>query len=58
MLSSEAQVARRSTRQVIADLLARVPVPTEPGVPAGPPAPPAPLTGRTGMRPPSRGSAR
>jgi MoxR-like ATPase len=57
MLSSEAQVARRSTRQVITDLLARVPVPTEPGAPADPPPPPAPLASRSAMRPP-RGGAR
>ena len=58
MLSSEAQVARRSTRQVIADLLARIPIPTEQGSVEALPPPPAPLAGRSSMRPPSRGGAR
>jgi MoxR-like ATPase len=55
MLSSEAQVARRSTRQIIADLLTRVPVPTESG--AAPPPPP-PVAVRSADRPPARGGAR
>jgi MoxR-like ATPase len=54
MLSSEAQVARRSTRQIIADLLSRVPVPTDSG--AVPPPPPVAV--RSSPRPPSRGGTR
>ena len=53
MLSSEAQVARRTTRQIIADLLTRIPVPTEAG--AVPPPPP-PVAVRSSNRPPARGT--
>ena len=55
MLSSEAQVARRSARQVIADLLARVPVPMETTAASGGGSRPVALTARPGMPPPSRG---
>ncbi len=54
MLSSEAQVARRPTHQIIADLLTRIPVPTEPAPGTNPPPPPL----SAAPRPTTRGGAR